>query len=341
MGKNVTYRSGDEVFSVPQEEVREFLSEVPDAKKANTYQKDGTEYVVPLDELDDFYREVGPGATLVEGEKKKTLLRASATGSRVQEPSSIAELRSRAKIRYSRVDERIAKTVFPFNRSDSQANYREQVQNFLHNRAYNQDEIWGADREMFEYALGKGTIEDLQHFERSPYSPTIAKDEGVQYLRMKPEFINGQELVDQYGPLLEPGETMAGEFFPLNVPEGKMGDPFMNYTVSVGEDEQGRYVSYYDKWDLNKGVANFFLDRRPEFYDRIYFEYDPKYKDLYKKMRERNQARQKLNKLFSPAGEWLAPEEEINAASEAYIKADQAYGKALKESDYKGMKIKK
>jgi hypothetical protein len=52
---------------------------------------------------------------------------------------------------------------------------------------------------------------------------------------------------------------------------GIMGD----YTMSIGEDEKGSYVSYYDKWDLDQIPIekNGFVGKPYEIYDRLY--YDP------------------------------------------------------------------
>lgn len=48
-----------------------------------------------------------------------------------------------------------------------------------------------------------------------------------------------------------------------------------NVTVSLGEDEHGSYISYYDKWDLNlpTEVSGRGVGRSFEIYDRMY--YDP------------------------------------------------------------------
>jgi len=46
------------------------------------------------------------------------------------------------------------------------------------------------------------------------------------------------------------------------------------YSWSKGEDEQGPYISYYDKWDLSNPVEKIGIVGKPfEIYDRIY--YDP------------------------------------------------------------------
>ena len=48
--------------------------------------------------------------------------------------------------------------------------------------------------------------------------------------------------------------------------------PLRNYTVGLGEDEKGKYVSYYDVWDVKSNAVNKYFDRLPEVYDRIYYE---------------------------------------------------------------------
>lgn len=56
----------------------------------------------------------------------------------------------------------------------------------------------------------------------------------------------------------------------------KDGDPGImgDYTVSAGEDEKGHYISYYDKWNLEKSLEGEegFLGKPYEIYDRIYYD---------------------------------------------------------------------
>ena len=53
------------------------------------------------------------------------------------------------------------------------------------------------------------------------------------------------------------------------------GDVMYHYTVSLGEDERGSYISYYDKWDLASFLSQNVITRgvgRPlEIYDRLYY----------------------------------------------------------------------
>lgn len=60
------------------------------------------------------------------------------------------------------------------------------------------------------------------------------------------------------------------------------GGPLGNYTIDKGEDEDGKYISYYDKWDLNpfkeKSILNSLANhtqsaigiKPPEVYGRVY-----------------------------------------------------------------------
>ena len=69
--------------------------------------------------------------------------------------------------------------------------------------------------------------------------------------------------------------------------KGGLGSVLGNFTIDKGQDENGYYISYYDKWDLNpltskKGALRTLSDTvqsvvgvsTPEIYGRIY--YDPK-----------------------------------------------------------------
>ena len=69
--------------------------------------------------------------------------------------------------------------------------------------------------------------------------------------------------------------------FPTQTVTG--GGPLGNFTIDKGEDERGKYVSYYDKWDLSpfkKGFMNKVSDKiqswaginPPEVYGRVYMD---------------------------------------------------------------------
>ncbi len=63
------------------------------------------------------------------------------------------------------------------------------------------------------------------------------------------------------------------EIIAKKYPNTDVNNLLNNYTVSLGQDEKGCYISYYDKWDLNtstensgKGFGHAF-----EIYDRVYY----------------------------------------------------------------------
>ena len=68
-----------------------------------------------------------------------------------------------------------------------------------------------------------------------------------------------------------------------------MGGVLGRYTITKGEDEKGKYVSYYDKWDFNpfdynkypggeslskayEKTMGFFGMNAPEIYGRVYYD---------------------------------------------------------------------
>lgn len=92
------------------------------------------------------------------------------------------------------------------------------------------------------------------YIEESPYKPSNAKDPNAKYYRPKS---NGEEY---HGAIFN---AVAG-----------------NYKVDKGEDENGRYASFYDVWDLApfsaRSGSNEIRDTSPvELYDRVYEKDDP------------------------------------------------------------------
>ena len=113
----------------------------------------------------------------------------------------------------------------------------------------------------------------------SKYKPTKAKDKGVQYYKVN-DFTSGLdedvENIEEYASKLNANKKgNAG-----------MGD----YTVDSGKDARGKYISYYDIWDINpfgqgKDAPDLSMGYgKPfEIYDRIYYN-DYGNKGKYKKM---------------------------------------------------------
>ena len=135
------------------------------------------------------------------------------------------------------------------------------------------------------YAMGQpNTLQESQ------YKPTKSKNSDSVYYRSPRTEWNleneltkyasrgeGLNLIDSYSNS-DPGYhdfTTKASSDAINV----LG----NYTVDKGEDSRGKYISYYDKWDLDPFPGNTKLSstiqkgigiKAPEMYGRIY--YDPK-----------------------------------------------------------------
>ena len=149
----------------------------------------------------------------------------------------------------------------------------------------------GPEREeIWKYALGSN--DDMTQWERSPYKPSNSKDSSATYLRLNNvekddrlmnHLLNATNnpdssaIVNNKFILKNPYATdNDGNSYVYNTTDGKTNvdrftNPFANYKVSRGTDEKGTYVSMYDKWDLDN-IGDKFLKRKPEMYDRIYYE---------------------------------------------------------------------
>ena len=121
----------------------------------------------------------------------------------------------------------------------------------------------------------------------SDYKPSSSTDNDSTYLRSKE---TEENLVDRYLSRGQEGLEYLNER--INEGGGKFiagyGTVLGNYTVSRGEDENGTYLSYYDKWDLNPadkipgvrdvvyGIQSAAGVNPPEVYGRIYVDTDDK-----------------------------------------------------------------
>jgi hypothetical protein len=123
-------------------------------------------------------------------------------------------------------------------------------------------------------------------FAVSPYRPQISREPGAIYLSI-PNFLRNYQNNQGLSPTeaVRDMVTIASTGVPYadwgpgqdkDTHNGVMG----NYKLSLGQDERGSYVSYYDKWDLdptgyrNSPLADRTIDRlgRPfEIYGRIYY----------------------------------------------------------------------
>jgi hypothetical protein len=132
----------------------------------------------------------------------------------------------------------------------------------------------GAGSELFKNALGYSGPFD--YIEPSLYKPSKSKDKNSSYVRIKD--LDEQEFLNNVMSNLDSTETSKvireGMIPSTNI---KNTHGLASYTISRGEDENGKYVSYYDKYDFNKPIVNRYLDNTPEIYDRVYYQDNPDY----------------------------------------------------------------
>ena len=142
------------------------------------------------------------------------------------------------------------------------------------------DDVLPARMDAFNLYTGKPQVNNT--FSISDYTPSISQDENTTYYKL-----NNKENQKLLAYLDSDSNT-------------DYDDVMGNYKLDKGEDERGKYLSYYDKWDLNplnlknpitgnEITADF--GKPFEIYDRIYYtespitdkyaEYNQKTKDMW------------------------------------------------------------
>lgn len=119
-----------------------------------------------------------------------------------------------------------------------------------------------------EYQPSQSSDSSAVYF-RSPYTERDIKRRMVHKRNLQPN--PSKEVV----PVLPDDEPYLGSGQLENrMYSGVLG----NYTIGTGEDEKGKYISYYDKWDLRQ-VAPMAQDAigviAPEIYGRLYYKENP------------------------------------------------------------------
>ena len=150
--------------------------------------------------------------------------------------------------------------------------------------------MWWADNTNFDSSTERmdllnmtmGQPQEYNSIKKAIYKPTKSKDPNAEYYRsivtentikQMIKNKNANPLMDQFkSPFASDGYTYAG---------GVLGE----YKISEGEDEKGKYISYYDQWDLNpldhlygNKKINELVDKAtravgitpPEIYGRVY-----------------------------------------------------------------------
>ena len=128
------------------------------------------------------------------------------------------------------------------------------------------------------FALNLGKEQPYGTLVESEYRPTNSTDDDAVYYRSPVT----ESYLKRQIELGKNPEDVAG----VDYHESGRGDNTLgNYTITLGEDEEGKYYSYYDVWDLNpfsqgnpagaavEAAANWMLGNKPpEVYGRVYYK---------------------------------------------------------------------
>jgi len=132
------------------------------------------------------------------------------------------------------------------------------------------------DEEAWRRALGLKT--EPKYILESQYKPSNAEDPNAKYYTISPSVLDRQKLIQEAKDRnMQVGDKAYMESLSPYIVDGFMSqnefseiDPLQRFKMSVGEDDKGRYLSIYDKYDFS-GPANEFIQPY-EFYDRVYYK---------------------------------------------------------------------
>ena len=127
------------------------------------------------------------------------------------------------------------------------------------------------------YRRGLGLPVESHYWKPSPYKPTQSSNPNDNYYRIAPEVLDREKIANEFrdspvGTRFVTDGLVISDYYKSRYqnPKEVQADPMANFTISVGEDDKGKYVSLYDKYDL-PGAANQIM--RPfEIYDRVYVD---------------------------------------------------------------------
>ena len=131
--------------------------------------------------------------------------------------------------------------------------------------------------DLFKMMLGQDQVHNT--IEASEYKPTKGDPNTTYYKSKATEDYIRRQIKSGRNPEDIIGVRYHSDPMKVNV----LG----NYTIDYGEDEKGKYISYYDRWDLNpisdgeKGPAYYAEEaakallglKGPEVYGRVYYNY--------------------------------------------------------------------
>jgi len=113
------------------------------------------------------------------------------------------------------------------------------------------------------WKLYLGLPQDNKTFKPAKFKPSKASDPNAQYFEMDRKA--ALKAITDQGNIKNLNEVKPG----INSNSVVLG----NFTIDKGEDEKGRYIAYYDKWDLATPFAKHVKVGKPfEIYGRIYYD---------------------------------------------------------------------
>jgi hypothetical protein len=157
------------------------------------------------------------------------------------------------------------------------------------------EDTWEGDnlterQALFDIAMGQPVRDKaIGALTVSEYQPSNSSDPSAVYFRspvtedeIKYMYKNVEDVKTRLGGSLQVGDVGSKAL--------EYSDTLGDYTISIGEDEKGKYISYYDLWDLDPFQHRPFMKRfgdeaeqlqsaigitSPEVYGRLYFQENP------------------------------------------------------------------
>lgn len=145
------------------------------------------------------------------------------------------------------------------------------------------------------WAMYLGKPQKNNTFGISQYKPSNSKDPNATYYKMSDTF--EKDLVDSrnYYDTEQYSESLMGD----------KARVLGNFQVQEGKDEQGNYISYYDKYDLDPNVpgigslpAEKIAGKPFEVYGRVYYDTDDKGNKVMRKLAKGGKIGDSLNKAI-------------------------------------------
>lgn len=197
---------------------------------------------------------------------------------------------------YEQMDERVWDAVVLNEKSDFRKLMDEDIDNY------------GDKNRLDALNLYSGIPQKYNSFKLSKYKPSIGSGKGTYYTFNE----DGDDL---FNILINESNYLNGYNFKPGLKEPVVDTDRMTmgtYTISTGEDDRGRYISFYDKWD----IAPIDFGKPFEIYDRFYFRENPYYNNYLKAQEKYDMAWRRYEKENSPENK-----RKLDAARQEHLKS--------------------